>query len=274
MLAAAIDFARAHGATTLEAYPVDASDGRVPAANAFHGTLAMFERAGFTVVERRQWNATTPVRPIVRLELAPARAKRPRCQPEARSGSGGPSDGSPRPSATRADQIRLDRSSDPARCTHGLVGSVDPDWRGSGSLTVASARSTSRPAMSRLRAAAIGSGLAQSPPVHICRDPAEPGRAGIGGSVAAADGRCLGPGTIRDASVRRLATSSVAARHRRPSGLTRLSARRVDCRPARTSRAQIPQQEAARMMTNPFLLSRCVAPISAVGIGRCVPISS
>ena len=48
----------------------------MPAANAFHGTLAMFERAGFTVVERRQWNATTPVRPIVRLELAPARAKR------------------------------------------------------------------------------------------------------------------------------------------------------------------------------------------------------
>ena len=35
-------------------------DGRVPAANAFHGTLAMFERAGFTVVERRQWNDSTP----------------------------------------------------------------------------------------------------------------------------------------------------------------------------------------------------------------------
>ena len=28
--------------------------------------LSMFERAGFEVVERRQWNATTPVRPIVR----------------------------------------------------------------------------------------------------------------------------------------------------------------------------------------------------------------
>ena len=51
---------------------------RVPAADAFHGTLAMFERAGFTVVERRQWNPTTPVRPIVRLELAPGRAKRAR----------------------------------------------------------------------------------------------------------------------------------------------------------------------------------------------------
>jgi hypothetical protein len=30
------------------------------------GTLAMFERAGFEVVARRQANATTRVRPIVR----------------------------------------------------------------------------------------------------------------------------------------------------------------------------------------------------------------
>ena len=69
LLAAAIDYGRKHGATMLEAYPVDTSDGRVPAANAFHGTLPMFERAGFQVVERRQWNAKTPVRPIVRLAL-------------------------------------------------------------------------------------------------------------------------------------------------------------------------------------------------------------
>jgi GNAT superfamily N-acetyltransferase len=69
LLHAAIEYARDHGATTLEAYPVDTSGGRVPAANAFHGTLGMFERAGFTVVERRQWNATSPVRPIVRMRL-------------------------------------------------------------------------------------------------------------------------------------------------------------------------------------------------------------
>jgi GNAT superfamily N-acetyltransferase len=69
MLAAAIDYARKHGATTLEAYPVDAGDRRVPAADAYHGTLSMFEAAGFEVVERRQWNATSPVRPIVRLDL-------------------------------------------------------------------------------------------------------------------------------------------------------------------------------------------------------------
>jgi len=69
LLGAAIEYAREHGATTLEAYPIDPGDGRVPAANAFHGTLGMFERAGFKVVERRQWNAASPVRAIVRLEL-------------------------------------------------------------------------------------------------------------------------------------------------------------------------------------------------------------
>ncbi len=69
LLDAAVEFAHEHGATTLEGYPVDAGVGRVPAANAFHGTLSMFERAGFEVVERRQWNATTPVRPIVRRSL-------------------------------------------------------------------------------------------------------------------------------------------------------------------------------------------------------------
>jgi GNAT superfamily N-acetyltransferase len=69
LLAAAIDYARDHGASMLEAYPVDTAGGRIPAANAFHGPLSMFERAGFEVVERRQWNATTPVRPIVRLAL-------------------------------------------------------------------------------------------------------------------------------------------------------------------------------------------------------------
>ncbi len=46
------------------------------AASAYQGTLAMFERADFTVVERRQWNANTPIRPIVRLDLAGGRADR------------------------------------------------------------------------------------------------------------------------------------------------------------------------------------------------------
>ncbi len=70
LLDAASEYARSHGASTLEAYPVEVPTGeRIPAANAFHGTLTMFERAGFTVVERRQWNATSPVRPIVRRTL-------------------------------------------------------------------------------------------------------------------------------------------------------------------------------------------------------------
>lgn len=66
LLAAAVDYARDHGATLVEAYPVDPSRGRVPAASAFTGAMSMFEATGFAVVERRQWNKTTPVRPIVR----------------------------------------------------------------------------------------------------------------------------------------------------------------------------------------------------------------
>ncbi|HEY6608116.1 MAG TPA: GNAT family N-acetyltransferase [Candidatus Limnocylindria bacterium] len=66
LLDAAIEFAREHGATLLEAYPVDTVNGRVPAAHAFKGTVAMFERAGFEVVERRQANRSSAPRPMVR----------------------------------------------------------------------------------------------------------------------------------------------------------------------------------------------------------------
>jgi GNAT superfamily N-acetyltransferase len=66
LLDAAVTFAREHGATLLEAYPVDAASGRVPAAHAFKGTVAMFERAGFEVVERRQANRSSVPRPVVR----------------------------------------------------------------------------------------------------------------------------------------------------------------------------------------------------------------
>ena len=58
-----------HGATMLEAYPVDTAGDRIPSANAFKGTLSMFERAGFEVVERRQANADSLPRPVVRLAL-------------------------------------------------------------------------------------------------------------------------------------------------------------------------------------------------------------
>lgn len=76
MLAAAVDYAREHGAKLLEGYPLDTSGGRrVPAASAYQGTLRMFERAGFRVVERRQANASSPVRPIVRRGVRPRRRR-------------------------------------------------------------------------------------------------------------------------------------------------------------------------------------------------------
>jgi len=66
LLDAAIAYARQHGATLLEAYPAETGGKRIPSASAFRGTVSMFERAGFEVVARRQFNKTTPVRPIVR----------------------------------------------------------------------------------------------------------------------------------------------------------------------------------------------------------------
>jgi len=72
LLGAAVDYARNRGATTLEGYPVAEGRGRVPAASAFHGTQSMFEKAGFEVIEVRRWNAASPPRPIMRLELGGA----------------------------------------------------------------------------------------------------------------------------------------------------------------------------------------------------------
>ncbi len=69
LLEAAVAYARVHGATLLEAYPVETGGGRIPSGNAYMGTLGMFERAEFSVVERRQWNRATAVRPIVRRRI-------------------------------------------------------------------------------------------------------------------------------------------------------------------------------------------------------------
>lgn len=66
LLEAAVAYAREHGATLLEGYPVETDGGRVPAANAYKGTLSMFERAGFEVAARRRANRASPERPIVR----------------------------------------------------------------------------------------------------------------------------------------------------------------------------------------------------------------
>ena len=68
-LHADIAHARAHGAVTLEAYPIDPGAGRVASAAAYRVTLPMFQTAGFRVVATRQANRTSPPRQIVRLEL-------------------------------------------------------------------------------------------------------------------------------------------------------------------------------------------------------------
>jgi GNAT superfamily N-acetyltransferase len=73
LLDAAIAYARNHGATMLEAYPADTGGRRLPAANAYQGTLSMFEDAGFKVVERRRFNRSSPERPIVRRAVRPRR---------------------------------------------------------------------------------------------------------------------------------------------------------------------------------------------------------
>jgi GNAT superfamily N-acetyltransferase len=77
LLEAAIDYARDHGAKLLEAYPVDTGGERISSATAFKGTLSMFERAGFEVVARRQFNRTSPVRPIVRRRIRARRTVNP-----------------------------------------------------------------------------------------------------------------------------------------------------------------------------------------------------
>jgi GNAT superfamily N-acetyltransferase len=74
LLDAGIEYARDHGATMLEAYPVEVGKGkRVPAADVYRGTLAMFERARFTVVQRRP-STGGATRPIVRRATRPRRS--------------------------------------------------------------------------------------------------------------------------------------------------------------------------------------------------------
>jgi GNAT superfamily N-acetyltransferase len=67
LLDAAMDYARAHGAPALEAYPVDA-DGRIPAAVGYTGLLSTFQAAGFHVVHEIDSPQATVRRVIVRRE--------------------------------------------------------------------------------------------------------------------------------------------------------------------------------------------------------------
>lgn len=65
LLKAAVEFARDHGATAVEGYPVDVAAlraARVGGSAIFTGTMAMFAAAGFAEVARRY-----PTRPVMRL---------------------------------------------------------------------------------------------------------------------------------------------------------------------------------------------------------------
>jgi GNAT superfamily N-acetyltransferase len=66
LLDAATDYARAHGAPALEAYPVDPGDRRVPAALGYTGLLSTFEAAGFKVLQEIDSRQSTVRRVIVR----------------------------------------------------------------------------------------------------------------------------------------------------------------------------------------------------------------
>ncbi|QIG41880.1 GNAT family N-acetyltransferase [Nocardioides anomalus] len=69
LIEGAVELARAHGAPAVEAVPVDNRGAKVDLTMAFVGTLAMFERAGFTqVAETRSVSAGFP-RVVVRRAL-------------------------------------------------------------------------------------------------------------------------------------------------------------------------------------------------------------
>ena len=66
LLDAALAYARANGATTLEGYPVETGGDRMASAAAYTGTTGMFERAGFAVVSPTTSRAAGRPRVVVR----------------------------------------------------------------------------------------------------------------------------------------------------------------------------------------------------------------
>jgi len=65
LIEAAVSFAREHGATIVEGYPVEPDGPDAPPVFVFTGLASAFEAAGFVEVERR-----SPTRPIMRRELS------------------------------------------------------------------------------------------------------------------------------------------------------------------------------------------------------------
>ncbi len=73
LLDGAIEYARASGATALEAYPADPGEGRLPVAAAYTGVLTTFEAAGFQRVAATTSHTGGAPRVVVRLELGAVR---------------------------------------------------------------------------------------------------------------------------------------------------------------------------------------------------------
>jgi GNAT superfamily N-acetyltransferase len=69
LLQGAIDFARANGVDTLEAYPIDPEGKRVDVAFGYVGFTSMFEQAGFRKVAETAARSARRPRVLMRLEL-------------------------------------------------------------------------------------------------------------------------------------------------------------------------------------------------------------
>jgi GNAT superfamily N-acetyltransferase len=69
LVAGAVDFARAHGAPVIEAYPVDNGARKVDLTMAYVGTQSLFERAGFVKVADTDSVINRLPRVLMRLDL-------------------------------------------------------------------------------------------------------------------------------------------------------------------------------------------------------------
>ena len=69
LLEGAIGYAAGHGATKLEAYPIDVEGGRVSSTLLFVGTTSMFERAGFVRVVETSARSAGRTRWLMRRDL-------------------------------------------------------------------------------------------------------------------------------------------------------------------------------------------------------------
>lgn len=84
-----VGYAREHGATVLEAYPVETEGARIHGTAAYVGTVGMFEAAGFRRVLETEARSDRRPRWLMRLELEPTRSPAARPAPRrSRPGTG------------------------------------------------------------------------------------------------------------------------------------------------------------------------------------------